>query len=102
MILELQENTSASEKLAAIRDLYERGRMLQAYQAGLGLGPLHTWQGTEAQVMAGRLAGHLGAMRQSAWLLRCAYRARRTTRKRATTTPMASGGGGGRMPPGGG
>ncbi|MDX1948074.1 MAG: tetratricopeptide repeat protein [Pirellulaceae bacterium] len=74
MILELPVETAADAKLQTVRELYDQGLMLQAHRAGLALGPLHSWPGTEGQILAGRLAGHLGAMRQSAWLLRCAYR----------------------------
>jgi tetratricopeptide (TPR) repeat protein len=60
--------------LQAVRDHYEQGRMLQAYEAGRELGPLETWPGSEARVMAGRLAGHIGAPRLSTWILRCAHK----------------------------
>ena len=55
--------TSAGD-LASIMDLYQRGLCLQAYRRGEeALGPLPTWSGTEARLLAGRLAIHLGAPR---------------------------------------
>jgi tetratricopeptide (TPR) repeat protein len=77
MILETQ-NLEAQQRIVpdvqSVRDLYERGLMTQAYEAGLRFGPLETWQGCEAKVMAGRLAAHLGAPRLSTWILRCAHK----------------------------
>lgn len=54
--------------LDAIRDLYVRGLGLQAYAAAQRYGPLHTWTGTAARVLAGRLAWVLGAPRLGTWL----------------------------------
>jgi len=42
--------------LARVRELYHGGLLLQAYTAAQQLGPLHTWQGTAARLLAGRLA----------------------------------------------
>ncbi len=72
MIVKTQELIAPT--LAAVREHYEQGRMLQAYDAGRTLGPLEAWPGCEARVMAGRLAGHIGAPRLSTWILRCAYK----------------------------
>jgi tetratricopeptide (TPR) repeat protein len=44
-----------------ITDLYNRGLYLQAYNAADAIAPLVTWEGTEARLIAGRLAGMLGA-----------------------------------------
>jgi cellulose synthase operon protein C len=49
--------------LRRIRDLYDRGLYLQAWQASTQVGPLREWRGTSARVVAGRLAGNLGAPR---------------------------------------
>jgi tetratricopeptide (TPR) repeat protein len=47
--------------LEPIRELYEQGRYLQAYECARALGPLEAWQGTPARLIAGRLAANLGA-----------------------------------------
>src|SRR5438045_8726003 len=49
--------------LQRVRDLYDRGLYLQAWKAAEALGPLREWRGTPARVLAGRLAGNLGASR---------------------------------------
>lgn len=54
-----------SEQIAAVRDLYERGQMMSAYELATSYGPLKHWRGAEARIMAGRLAGHIGAPRLS-------------------------------------
>jgi cellulose synthase operon protein C len=53
----------SSDDLRRIRDLYDRGLYLQAWQASASVGPLREWRGTAARVLAGRLAGNLGAQR---------------------------------------
>ncbi|MBI4602826.1 MAG: tetratricopeptide repeat protein, partial [Planctomycetes bacterium] len=50
-------------ELARLTDLHERGLCLQAYRAGLAFGSLPEWRGTDARVLAGRLARNLGAPR---------------------------------------
>ena len=50
-----------------IRKLYEDGLYLQAYRLAETRGPLKTWRGTAARVLAGRMAGNLGSMRLSDW-----------------------------------
>jgi tetratricopeptide (TPR) repeat protein len=60
--------------LDPIRDLYVRGFGIQAYAAAQHLGPLHTWTGTAARVLAGRLAWVLGAPRLGTWLHLRAWR----------------------------
>src|SRR5215218_3747895 len=64
----------ASDQLCQILDLYERGLFLQAYTLAVALGPLHEWQGTEARLLAGRLAMQLGAPRLGRRLHRLAWR----------------------------
>ncbi|MFQ5507495.1 MAG: hypothetical protein ACE5F1_22250 [Planctomycetota bacterium] len=58
--------------LETVRELYERGRFVQAYQAGPG--SLESWQGTEARLLAGRLAIMLGAPRLGTALHMSAWR----------------------------
>jgi len=53
----------AAPDLQRVRDLYDRGLYLQAWKAAEALGPLREWRGTPARVLAGRLAGNLGASR---------------------------------------
>lgn len=50
-----------AEQIAPIHDLYERGLYLQAFRAAEQLAPLAAWQGTDAKVLAGRLAYVLGS-----------------------------------------
>lgn len=55
--------------------LYEEGRFCTAYtQATSQWGPLETWQGTDARVLAGRLANYLGAPRLGSALQYLAWR----------------------------
>ena len=49
--------------LNRVLDLYNQGQYLQAYTLGQTLGPLNTWSGTAAKLLAGRLATNLGAPR---------------------------------------
>ncbi len=51
----------SAEQLIPILDLYERGLYLQAYRAAEQFAPLAAWQGTDAKVLAGRLAYALGS-----------------------------------------
>ncbi|HXX92996.1 MAG TPA: tetratricopeptide repeat protein, partial [Planctomycetota bacterium] len=60
-----------------IRDLYDRGLYLQAYEAARGRGPLGSWKGTDSRILAGRLAGNLGARRLACALHLAAWRADR-------------------------
>lgn len=48
-------------QLKPIKNLYDQGLYLQAYDAAILLAPLGEWNGTEALLLAGRLAGMLGA-----------------------------------------
>mgnify|MGYP002784196645 CR=1 FL=1 len=50
-------------QLQPIKELYNRGFYLQAYAAATQLAPLNEWEGTEALLLAGRMAGMLGAPR---------------------------------------
>jgi tetratricopeptide (TPR) repeat protein len=51
------------EAIAQIRQLYEQGLYVQAYAASQPYGPFGRWRGTAAQVIAGRLAVHVGSIR---------------------------------------
>ncbi len=62
------------EQVQAVLDLYEQGLYLQAYRASESWGPFSQWGGVRARILAGRLAANLGAVRQSHWLIRCAWR----------------------------
>ena len=64
-----------SERCQSIREAYEQGRYVQAYELGRaawGLPP--QWPGTDARILALRLAANLGAPRLADWLTRSAYR----------------------------
>ncbi len=52
-----------TSELAAVLELYERGRYVDAMQRGQVLGPLEQWTSAEGRVVAGRLANNLGAPR---------------------------------------
>jgi tetratricopeptide (TPR) repeat protein len=49
--------------LARIAKLYDEGFYLQAYRESAAAGPLQHWEGTEARLLAGRLAANLGGQR---------------------------------------
>ena len=53
------EATGPTDLLDRVRALHEEGLSLRAYRLGQRLGPLETWKGTAALVLAGRLAPHL-------------------------------------------
>ncbi len=52
-----------SSELGRVAELYNRGLYLQAYRVAQSTGPLSKWGGTEARLLAGRLASNLGAPR---------------------------------------
>lgn len=52
-----------SSELGRVAELYNRGLYLQAYRVAQSTGPLSKWEGTEARLLAGRLASNLGAPR---------------------------------------
>jgi tetratricopeptide (TPR) repeat protein len=61
MTTNLQE-IRTGKTLTTLRELYDDGKYLAAYQQGVAeLGALEEWQGTEAQILAGRMAANLGA-----------------------------------------
>ena len=67
--------TVPADVLARVHDLYVGGRNLDALEVALTVGPLDRWCGAEARIMAGRLAGNLGAARLARVLHLRAYRA---------------------------
>ena len=69
-----------------LMDLYQRGLCLQAYQLSETIGPIPAWTGTDARLLAGRLAIHLGALRLTYRMHLLAWRRIARTRRRATTT----------------
>jgi tetratricopeptide (TPR) repeat protein len=62
------------EQLAHLFRLYDDGLYLQAYQQAMAIGPLDRWRNTDARVLAGRLAGNLGAPRLADWHFLSAWR----------------------------
>lgn len=65
--------TSAAE-LATLQRLYDSGDFLAAHAATKPFGPLKDWRGTDALILAGRLARHLGAGRLGMRLILRAWR----------------------------
>lgn len=63
--------------VAHAQSLYDDGLFVQAYTAASPLGPLQSWQGTKARILAGRLASQLSADRLSNAILLKAWRADR-------------------------
>jgi len=59
----LSSITVSSADLVRLMDLYQRGLCLQAYKLSETIGPIPAWTGTDARLLAGRLAIHLGAPR---------------------------------------
>ena len=57
----------STDQLKPILDLYDRGLYLQAYAMANAIGPLESWRGVSAQVVAGRLAATVGAPRLADW-----------------------------------
>ena len=51
------------EALQQVRGLYDRGLFLQAHALASGYGSLRKWNGSDARLLAGRLARQLGALR---------------------------------------
>jgi tetratricopeptide (TPR) repeat protein len=64
----------SSEQLARVRDLYNQGYYLQAYRFTQSIAPLAEWEGTEAMLLAGRLASNLGSYALARKLFLKAYR----------------------------
>jgi tetratricopeptide (TPR) repeat protein len=67
----------APEQRERIFKLYNAGLYLQAYRFAEAIGPLRNWRGTEARVLAGRMAGNLGSGRMSNWHFVHAWRSDR-------------------------
>jgi len=64
----------APEQLAPILRAYENNACLDAYAMAQEIGPLAAWRGTEARLLAGRLAANLGSLRLAHVLHRLAWR----------------------------
>ena len=52
------------EQIQEVLKLYNAGLYLRAYQEGCNIAPLHQWRGIAGRIMAGRLAGNLGGVRE--------------------------------------
>lgn len=66
------------DRLQRIFTLYDDGLYLQAYHLAQELGPLEKWRGADARILAGRLAGNLGAPRGGDWHFIHAWRKDKT------------------------
>jgi tetratricopeptide (TPR) repeat protein len=55
------------DQRAGVFALYHKGLYIQAYNMAEAIGPLRSWRGTEARILAGRLAGNLGSIRMADW-----------------------------------
>jgi cellulose synthase operon protein C len=53
--------TLPPEVISQIQSLYDKGLALQAYQLGSKYAPLARWRGVSGSILAGRIAGNLGA-----------------------------------------
>ena len=73
----MNEIRVSAEQRAPIFKLYDEGQYLQAYRLAEAIGPLHCWRGTEARILAGRLAGNLGSLRLADWHFAQAWRSDR-------------------------
>ncbi|MDR3617985.1 MAG: tetratricopeptide repeat protein [Paludisphaera borealis] len=67
--------TVGQDVLDRVRALYSEGDCLGAYEVARAVGPLGSWTGTAARVLAGRLARHLGGFRLGTALHLRAWRA---------------------------
>jgi tetratricopeptide (TPR) repeat protein len=68
----------SADQLKSMLSLYDLGLYLQAYRQAEQVGPLANWRGTDARILAGRLAGNLGSQRMADWHFVHAYRKDRT------------------------
>lgn len=64
----------SAEDLSRIEALYDAGRLYDAYRATQPFAPLREWRGTDAIILAGRLAHQLGANRTADALMMFALR----------------------------
>ncbi|MBP6820691.1 MAG: tetratricopeptide repeat protein [Acidobacteria bacterium] len=51
----------STTQLQPIQEIYNSGLYLQAYERAVRLSPINEWEGTDALLLAGRIAGMLGA-----------------------------------------
>jgi tetratricopeptide (TPR) repeat protein len=63
----------SSDQLDRATAMYDDGLFLQAYRLAETWGPLSSWRGAEAMVLASRLAAHLGGTTLSRWIIRRAW-----------------------------
>lgn len=70
----LGQRIISTDQIQRITALYEDGLYSQAYRQAVELGPLQLWRGTDARILAGRLAGNLGAPRMGDWHFLSAWR----------------------------
>ncbi len=70
----MTESMVPPEQLQRILTLYDDGLYLQAFRVANEFGPLDKWRGTDARILAGRLAGNLGAPRLGDWHFLHAWR----------------------------
>ncbi len=66
--------SAAAEILPHMQELYDRAQYPAAYEAGKPLGPLKSWPGTTARLLAARLAMQLGAPRLARALIFTTWR----------------------------
>ena len=66
--------TVSPDLLQPILTLYDAGLYVQAYRLTETIGPLDQWRGTDARILAGRIAGNLGAARLGDWHFLGAWR----------------------------
>ena len=66
-----------AESLERMLELYTRGECVAAWEIGRQHGPLTEWPGVDGQLLAGRLAMHLGASRLGTLLHMRAFRSSR-------------------------
>lgn len=77
-VLERDVISPPASTLTQLSGLIENGLYLQAYELTKPYGPLKTWTGTEARILAGRLAAHLGASKLQSALHILVWRQNRT------------------------
>lgn len=70
----MEHHEVAPERVAQIKSLCQQGLFCQAYEAGKSIGPLVSWSGADAALLATRLAEQLGSSCLARWLDRRAYR----------------------------
>jgi cellulose synthase operon protein C len=72
-LIDPRDSEISLDQIRAVLEIYETGHYVRAWRASEAWGPFSQWRGVKAQILAGRLASNLGAMRQGNWLMRCAW-----------------------------